>query len=557
MCAKIHSKWCWLIILAVLANASGMVSPILNSNDAYFYAVISKNMLQSNDWVNLMYGGKDWLDKPHFPFWITVLSYKIFGVNSFAYVFPGFIFHCLGAYFTYRLAKDLYSRETGLVAVLIYVTSLHLMLSALDIRAEAFLLGEIMPAIYFWWKYNRNAKFNYLLLGGLFTGMALMTKGLFVVVTIWGGFLILWWQQKQLWEFLRPKWLLAYLISGIFIIPELVCLYLQFDAHPEKIVFGGNHVSGLKWYFWGSQFGRFFNNGPITNNHGSPFFFIHTFLWAFLPWSLVFILATYSQLKTFLSLSTEERGKMVFLLASFWLSFIMFSATSFQLDHYTNIIMPFAAILCAHYILTAHSILERRLALIQRTLSYTLLFLLIVIIFLILKIQPLTLIVLLPLIFFLSFFFYPRKSQLQQILLMPALSIMAVIIVLEDINMEVYATYDNGYSIAQTLKNAPHYPIYSLNVPALINSLEFHSATKVENTSVAPSNYPYYLVVTHENLINFSGYTYQIINSYSGLPMEKFIPSLLSSKAMNNNLIDVDLLLITGKNSSRRPIFNN
>lgn len=547
MVTKIHSKWLWLIILAVLVNASGMFSPILNSNDAYFYAVISKNIVQSHDWVNLIYGGKDWLDKPHFPFWMTALSFKIFGINSFAYVLPGFVFHCLGAYFTYRLACGLYNRETGLVAALIYATSLHLMLSALDIRAEAFLLGEIMPAVYFWWHYNRTPKLSYLLLGGLFTGLALMTKGLFVVVTIWGGFFILWCYQRRFCEFLRLKWLVAYVVSAIFLLPELVCLYLQFDAHPEKVIFGSNRVSGIKWYFWGSQFGRFFNSGPISNNHGNPLFFVHTFLWAFLPWSVIFILASYSQVKKFRTLAGDEREKLVFINASFWLSFIMFSATKFQLDHYTNIIMPFAAILCARYVLTAQGKLELRLALIQRTLSYTLLLVLVVLIVVILKIQLLTSIVVFPLIFGVIFLLYPRKSRLQQILLMPALSIMVVLFVLEDINMEVYAPYDNGYSVANALNNAPNYPLYSQNVTAVINSLTFHSDLKVSEVTTPPTSYPYYLLINHDQLVNFNNYDYQILNSFSGLPMEKFIPALISTKNMQHSLVNIDVLLVTAK----------
>ena len=49
----------------------------------------------------------------------------------------------------------------------------------------------------------------------------------------------------------------------LFINPELICLYIQFDLHPEKILFGHTHVSGIRFFFWDSQFGRFLNTGPI------------------------------------------------------------------------------------------------------------------------------------------------------------------------------------------------------------------------------------------------------------------------------------------------------
>src|SRR3990167_3539135 len=94
-----------LIFLALIVNASGFFSAVLNSNDAYFYAVISKTILIKNDWINLYYANSDWLDKPHLPFWLTALSFKIFGPSPFAYILPGFLFHVLGAYFTYQLAQ--------------------------------------------------------------------------------------------------------------------------------------------------------------------------------------------------------------------------------------------------------------------------------------------------------------------------------------------------------------------------------------------------------------------------------------------------------------------
>ena len=67
----------------------------------------------------------------------------------------------------------------------------------------------------------------------------------------------------------------------------LLALYLQFDAQPDKLVFERTGVSGIRFFVWDSQFGRFFNTGPIRNTDGNPAFFVHVFLWAFLPWVAV------------------------------------------------------------------------------------------------------------------------------------------------------------------------------------------------------------------------------------------------------------------------------
>src|SRR5262249_55111305 len=86
------------------------------------------------------------------------------------------------------------------------------------------------------------------------------------------------------------RWWGTALVILVGLTPELYCLYAQFDAHPDKLVFGQTGVSGLRFFFWDSQFGRFLNTGPIRG-HGTPWFFLHTTLWAFWPWSGVLALA--------------------------------------------------------------------------------------------------------------------------------------------------------------------------------------------------------------------------------------------------------------------------
>ena len=70
----------------------GIFSTVLASNDANFYAIISKNIYINNEFMNLTFNYQGWLDKPHLQFWITALSYKLFGVHVFSYILPGFIF---------------------------------------------------------------------------------------------------------------------------------------------------------------------------------------------------------------------------------------------------------------------------------------------------------------------------------------------------------------------------------------------------------------------------------------------------------------------------------
>ena len=111
----------WLTLLSLLVNAIGLVTPIINAGDSVTYAALSQHMVRHGDWVNLVLDGQDWLDKPHFPFWVTALFFKLGGVNAISYNLPGFLFHLLGAYYTYRIADNHYLGMTRATVIKKYV----------------------------------------------------------------------------------------------------------------------------------------------------------------------------------------------------------------------------------------------------------------------------------------------------------------------------------------------------------------------------------------------------------------------------------------------------
>jgi 4-amino-4-deoxy-L-arabinose transferase-like glycosyltransferase len=345
------TKWLYLFIgLAVLLNFSGLFIPILGP-DGMLYAVIAKTMVQRNDYLQLFVHNADWLDKPHFPFWVTALSFKLFGFTTWAYKLPGILFMLMGAAYTYLLAKELYSKQIALWAVLILLTSQHIILSNTDVRAEPYLTGLIIASVYHFYKAYTRTSFGQLVLASLFAACAIMTKGMFALVPICGaiaGHLAITKQWKQLFNL---RWLLAAVLILIFILPEIYCLYQQFDAHPEKVVFDRQGVSGIKFFFWDSQFGRFFNTGPIKG-HGDPSFFVHTTLWAFLPWSLILFAAIGHFIKTSIK---DVQNREWLCISGALLTFLLFSASKFQLPHYLNIVFPFFAIITAQYLVGLQS----------------------------------------------------------------------------------------------------------------------------------------------------------------------------------------------------------
>lgn len=394
-------KWLYgFISLAVLINFSGIGVTII-SPDGALYASIAKNMVANNDFISLTSEGRDWLDKPHFSFWVTAIFFKLFGINTWAYKLPAILFMMMGAVYTYKFAKDLYHKEIGLWAVLILLTAQHIIISNTDVRAEPYLTGLIIAAVFHFYRatggiyketgrvhhitgaigkaagdVNKTAAeslslsdndykeqitninsvggkwFWHLLLGSIFAACAVMTKGIFALIPIAAaiaGHLII----TKKWSLLfNLRWLLAAVLILLFIVPELWCLYQQFDLHPEKVVFGKTNVSGLKFFFWDSQFGRFFNTGPITKTNGDPFFFLHTTLWAFLPWAILFYIAVVQYLRKYFK---QPQNAEWYTLCGGGFTFLIFSLTEFQLPHYLNILFPFFAIITAQYIYNLES----------------------------------------------------------------------------------------------------------------------------------------------------------------------------------------------------------
>lgn len=326
-----------LCAIGIVVNAIGLFTGVMMIDGA-LYALIAKNMVLNDNYLFLTLHGFDWLDKPHFQFWCTALSYRVFGINDFAYKFPAFVFWLIGVCYTYLLAHRLHGREVARIAVLVYLSALHLLLCNSAVNAEPYLTGMIAAAIYHFYRVYRGDSFGQLVLGALWAAVAVMTKGIFVLMITGSGFVVFWLVQKEWKQFLHYSWYVALALILVFISPELYCLYSQFDARPEAEVFGQTNVSGIRFFFWDSQFGRFFNSGPIKG-HGDPFFYLHTTLWAFLPWSLLLLFAVYFSIG-------KRNIKMghPLLWGTVLLTLLLFSASSFQLPHYLNALFPMMAI---------------------------------------------------------------------------------------------------------------------------------------------------------------------------------------------------------------------
>ena len=335
----------FLFSLLGLVYIAGLFVPLMD-NDAAHHANIALHMYLNRDYVNLIDNGKDYLDKPHLHFWLCAFCYKIFGVTTFAYKFPSFLFTIIGTYSSYRLGKALYNDEVGKLAALIVSSAFAYMLANTDVRMDAILTACV--AFSTWQGVEFVQRQKILSAIGLALGLALgfSTKGHIAVFTPAIGIFFYILYRKD-WKLFRNwKWLLVLFAFSVFIFPVVYCYYLQFNLHPEKLVRGKDHINGVKFILFGQSVERFRGDsfgGNLKNDH---LFFFHSFLWAFAPWSILTYVAVVNRIKHFLKRKEEWLTPATVSVIALVLSF-----SGFKLPHYLNIVFPASSVMIASWLL--------------------------------------------------------------------------------------------------------------------------------------------------------------------------------------------------------------
>lgn len=337
------------LILIVLVYLAG-IGVTLFENDSAQFAVMAMRMVQESDFINLIKGTEEYLDKPHLHFWLAAIAFKIFGLHDWAYRIPGILAILLAAYSTYGLGRLLYDRDTGRLASLIFMTAQTIMLAAIDVRTDAVLTGFTIFSIWQLAAYVKDRGWIHIVLGGLGAGLAFSTKGQIALLVIGLSLLchLLYTRRwKVLWDWRILVGLAAFALA---ISPMLYAYYQQFDLHPEKVIRGIGERSGVLFIFWDQAFERLTGKG-VGINSGDYLFLFHTFLWVFIPWTIIGLLAVGKRIGDFYRIRFRYDPRYEFLtLGGIVTVYAIISFAQFKLPHYLNILMPLFAIISAGYL---------------------------------------------------------------------------------------------------------------------------------------------------------------------------------------------------------------
>ncbi|APQ18289.1 ArnT family glycosyltransferase [Maribacter hydrothermalis] len=342
-------RYWFLLLLIFLIYVAGMFVTLFENDSAQF-SVMAMRMVQENDFFSLFKGPEEYLDKPHMHYWLAAISYKIFGLHDWAYRIPGILSTLLAAYSCYGLGSLLYNKHVGKIAALVFMTAQTIVLGAIDVRTDAVLTGFSVLAIWQITKYIEKGSVLAIGVGAFAAGIAFSTKGQIALLVIGLPILCHLLYTRKWKAFLSWKVIVALFVFGITISPMLYAYYLQFDLHPEKVIRGKDNRSGIFFIFWEQSFERLSGEG-IGKNSSDFFFFFHTFLWVFIPWTILGITAFWVKTKQFVKLKFKYYPGYEFLtIGGITLIFAIISFAQFKLPHYLNITIPLFAVLTASYL---------------------------------------------------------------------------------------------------------------------------------------------------------------------------------------------------------------
>lgn len=321
----------FLILVVYLIGAERID---LMDNDATQYATISMQMEESGNYLEPVWRDWQYLDKPPLLFWFSSWFFSIFGVTHFAYRLPSILINLLGIFSTYKLGKRLYNEKTGLYAALIFASTFGNFVVNHDVRTDTMLTGFTIFSLWQLFDYLKTKRIKNFIWAFIGIGLAMLTKGpigLMVPVLTFGPYLVF---EKRWKDIFRPEWLIGLVIVGVVLTPMVIGLYNQ---HGMK---------GVEFYFWTQSFGRLTGENYWVDNSGH-FFFVHSFLWSFLPWTLLALVAYF---KKWISVFREKGQVEILCLGGITFVFIGMSMSSYKLPHYIYVVFPLVAILTGDFI---------------------------------------------------------------------------------------------------------------------------------------------------------------------------------------------------------------
>jgi len=358
MGASLSSRPSWscyelvLVVIAAVIFLAGIISPpaLMDDVDAV-HAQMSRNMIQSGDWVIPHLDGVAYIEKAPLPYWLIAICYLILGVHDWVARIPTALSAILLCWITARYGLWAFGRRAGFYAGLALATCIGLFLFTRILIPDVMLTATVCVCFYaFQRALNEDGEEQHprrwAALLAVSMAIGVLLKGLLALVVPIGGALLYLAFTRQL--FSRRSWRSLHLFTGALIFLVIAAPwhvlatlrmppYFNFSMHS-----GPGEYHGFFWfYFMNEHVLRFLGLRYPHDYNTVPraVFWLLNLAWLF-PWSVYFPAAAK------LSYKPVDRSGRTRLLALCWAGFLLlFFTFSTTQEYYSMPLYPALALL--------------------------------------------------------------------------------------------------------------------------------------------------------------------------------------------------------------------
>ena len=353
-----HSKLAkrlWILLFAAISafylyglGAIPFVGP-----DEPRYAEVAREMLARRDFITPTLGGLPWFEKPPLLYWMTAISYRMFGVNEYAARLAPALCGLVTGFFVWWLARSVVrvadpTNDRGSLlpnrAALVFLSSLGALVFSRAASFDMVLTMTLTAALACFSVAqirqsnenggpgaSRNRQGHLLVLFYLFVGLSLLAKGLLGLIIPFGIiaiYLILRreWPERTLWRSLSWGVPIVLAVAGAWYGPML-------QRHGWRFV---------DQFIIQHHFARFLTN---KYHHPQPFYYyLPTLAWLIAPWTIFVAAGVYSAARSRWRDATPMAKLETFAFVWIVFPFLFFSLSGSKLPGYILPILPAAAL---------------------------------------------------------------------------------------------------------------------------------------------------------------------------------------------------------------------
>ncbi len=172
--------------------------------DEAIYSQIAKESIARNSFLTFYWKGQLWFEKPPLMLWLTIASFKLFGISeTSAHIFPG-IFGILSSLVLYAIGKELFKNKlAGFLAGFVFLTTPIVLLynraAMMDIPAGFFISLCALAIL----KIKSKNKDSWWLVYFIALGLGVLTKSVVGLLPL--GFFLFYLLTAKNLTFLRKK----------------------------------------------------------------------------------------------------------------------------------------------------------------------------------------------------------------------------------------------------------------------------------------------------------------------------------------------------------------